>query len=178
MNARIDEGAIIMLTVNFDKAARDGAQGLSAHRLIIDEGAGAPVRHLDAAQNELAVRFNVLRASRHKCRMLGRQIEDGGDLALRFAMPDERPVAARAEAQGEGVEQNRLAGTRLAGEHGEAAPELKIELVDQHNVANGELNEHGLRCRSPAPAGSPSDWQRASKPNAPKMKHLSGMGQI
>jgi hypothetical protein len=49
MHAGVDKRTIIMLAVNFDKTASDAAQGLSTHRLIIDEGTGAPIRHLNAA---------------------------------------------------------------------------------------------------------------------------------
>ena len=52
-----DEGAVIMLAVDLDKFARDRPQGLGADRLIVDERAGAPVLHLDAAQDQAPHRY-------------------------------------------------------------------------------------------------------------------------
>ncbi len=77
--------------------------------------------------------------------MVCAELEDGGDLSLRLAFADERAVAARAKRQREGVEQNRFAGAGLAGENGEAAAERKIELIDQDDVADGEINQHPAR---------------------------------
>ena len=57
-------------------------------------------------------------------------------------------VAARAERQREGIEQDRLAGAGLAGEHGEPAGEIDVEPVDQDDVADGKSGEHGA-CRHP-----------------------------
>ncbi len=140
-----------MLAVDLDKPAGDGAQGLGAHRLVVDEGAGAPIGHLDTAKDQLPVGLDVLGASRGKGGMIGGQIEDGRHLALGFAVADERAVAAGPKAQREGIEQDRFAGARLAGQHGEAGAEFEIEPVDQHDIADGELNEHD--CPSPAAAG-------------------------
>ena len=139
----VHQGAIVMLTMNFDEVAGNGAQRLGAHRLIIDEGASTSVRHLHAAQNELAFGGDVLGARRGDGRMIGAKLKKGGDLALRLSLPHEGAVAARPKRQREGVEQNRFSRAGLPGEHREAATKFEIELVDQHDVANSELNEHG-----------------------------------
>ncbi len=72
----------------------------------------------------------------------GRQLEDSGHLALLGAVAHQRGVAARAERQREGIEQDRLAGAGLAGQHGEAAREIDIEPIDQDDVADREAGEH------------------------------------
>ena len=155
MNIRIDQRAIVVLTMDFDEIAGNRSQALRAHRLIIDEGAGASVRHLHATQNEFAFGFDILGACRSNCRMIVGQLENRRHLALCFALTHERTVAARAEAQGERIEQDRFSGTRLAGKNGEAAAELEIEPVDQYNIANGKLNEHDgtLRANAESLAG-------------------------
>src|SRR5262249_46022667 len=142
VQARIDQRAIVVLAVNFNEAGRDRPQGLGADGLVVDEGACPSIRHLDAAENEFAVRFDVLRPRGDQRRMIRRQIENSGYLALRFAVADKRAVAAGPEAERKGIEQDRLAGARLAGQHSKARPEFEVELIDQHNVADGELNEH------------------------------------
>ena len=50
----IDQRALVMLAVNFDQRGADRLQGLHADRLIVDEGAGAAVGELHAAQDHLA----------------------------------------------------------------------------------------------------------------------------
>ena len=57
-----DERAVIVLAVNFDEFAADRPHRLHAHRLIVDEGAGAAVGHLHAPQDEVAGRLDVVAA--------------------------------------------------------------------------------------------------------------------
>ena len=51
-----------MLAMDFDEFASNRPQRLCAHRLIIDKGARAPVRHLHATQDEFAFGVDVLAA--------------------------------------------------------------------------------------------------------------------
>src|SRR5687767_476401 len=84
--------------------------------------------------------------------MTGGQVEADGDDSLGLAAPDQAAVGAGAERETERVEQDRLAGSGLAGEDSEAGAEFEIEALDQHDVADGEIGEHGL-ARMPAAAG-------------------------
>ena len=72
-----------------------------------------------------------------------------GDVELRREL---RAVAARAQLaqfeavaqqQAERVEQDRLAGARLAGQHGEPAGELDVESRDDDEIADRERTQHG-----------------------------------
>ena len=153
MARRLDERALVVLAVDLHDLLRDGAHRLQADRLIVDEGAGAPVGELQAAQDEIAVDRDVLRRRRTARRMIGREIEDGGHLALRLAGAHQRSVAAAAERERERVEQNRLAGAGLAGEHRQPRPEGEVEVVDEDDVADRELDEH-RRDRSVTPASA------------------------
>ena len=54
MGRGIDQRALVMLAVDFDQRGADRLQGLHADRLIVDEGAGAAVGELHAAQDHLA----------------------------------------------------------------------------------------------------------------------------
>ena len=55
-----------------------------------------------------------------------------------------RPPSPRAaEGQGEGVEQDRLAGARLAVRTDRPSREFEVEPVDQDDVANRQLDQHG-----------------------------------
>jgi len=64
------------------------------------------------------------------------EIEDGRHLALARALPHQGGIASSADGKGEGVEQDRLAGAGLPGEHRQAFAEFEIELVDQNDVAD------------------------------------------
>ena len=98
---------------------------------------------LHAAQDEIAVGIDLLRLRELAGRMGHRQVEHGADLALRLAMAHERAVAAPAERQREAVEQDRLARARLARQHRQPGLESEVEPIDQHDVADGELRQHG-----------------------------------
>ena len=47
--AGIDQGAFVMLAMDFDQRAAQRFDNLHAHRLIVDKGARAPVGKLHAA---------------------------------------------------------------------------------------------------------------------------------
>ncbi len=145
-----DESAVVMLTVDLNKLARDRTQGLGTDRLIVDERAGAPVLHLDAAQNQRPVDIDVLSLRGHQGRMAGRQIEHGRNLPLTNALTDERAIAARPKRERKGIKQDGFTGAGLTRKHRQAAIELKIELFDQHDVADSELSEH----KAPYAAGN------------------------
>ena len=74
--------------------------------------------------------------------MIGAQIEDRRHLPLFAARAHERGVAAPAERQHEGVEEDGFARARLAGESRQPLPEIEIERVDEHDVADGQTNQH------------------------------------
>ena len=86
-------------------------------------------------------------------RMLGRQFEHRGDLALLGALAHQGGVAAGAQRQREGVEQDRLAGAGLAGQHGKARREIDVEPVDQNDVSDRESGQHALSFKSANPTG-------------------------
>ena len=62
MHRRLDHRAVVVLAVDLDETAAERAQNLRAHRLVVDEGAGPAIRHLDAAKDEIAVYIDVVRA--------------------------------------------------------------------------------------------------------------------
>ena len=142
MRRRIDQRAIIVLTMNFDQRRANGAQGLRRGRLIVDKGAGATVRRLNASQHQFVVADQSEFPRGKMRRVIARQIERRRDLSLFAAGAHQRCVATTAERQHEGVEQDRLAGAGLAGERGQTRLEIKIERVDKHDVTNGKSDQH------------------------------------
>ena len=81
------------------------------------------------------------------------EVEDDEDLALLEALPHQSLIAAGAERQREGVEQDRLAGAGLAGQHREAVVELDIQRSDDHEVAQGKAAQHFTLSAGPPQGG-------------------------
>ena len=142
MGGDVDQRALVVLAVDLDQRGAERLQGLRAHRLVVDESAGAAVGELHAAQDQLVLGRDVVCRHQRARRMRGRQLEGGGHLALLGAVAHQRDVAARAQRQREGIEQDRLAGAGLAGQHRQAAREIDIEPIDQDDVADREPGEH------------------------------------
>ena len=85
--------------------------------------------------------------------MIRRHVKGRRHLPLLGALADHAGVAAAAEREREGIEQDRLAGAGLPGEHRQAGCEIDIEPIDQDDVADRKPGQHGSpRCpRVPTP---------------------------
>ncbi len=145
MGRGVDQRAVVVLAVDLDQRRAERPQRLHAHRLVVDEGAGAPVGKLRAAQDQFVVRLNAVVGGERADRMVARQLEGGGHLPLLGAVAHQGGVAARAERQRKGVEQDRLAGAGLAREHGKPVGKIDVEPIDQDDVADRKPGEHGFR---------------------------------
>ena len=69
-------------------------------------------------------------------RMVFGDVEGGDHLAVFGALAHQSRLAARAEREREGVEQDRFAGAGLAGQCGKAGTEIDIQPIDQDDVAD------------------------------------------
>ena len=70
------------------------------------------------------------------------EVERRADLGALGAHAHDAGIAASAENETERVDEDRLAGPRLAGEHAEAGRKVDLELVDEDEVADGESAQH------------------------------------
>jgi hypothetical protein len=136
MAARIDERAIVVLAVDLDQCLAHLAQQLHADGDVVDEGAGAAVGGLEAAQDQQPVSLQAIVGEEAQHGMIGSQLETRGDLALARAAPHQRSITTAADGKGEGIEQDRFSGAGLAGEHAKSGTEFEIEPVDQNDVAD------------------------------------------
>ena len=134
--ARVDQRPVVVLAVDLDERPAHLAQELHANGDVVDEGAGAAVGGLDAAQDQRRIGLQAVIGKEPQHGMIGGEIESRGHLALAGALPHQRGIAAAADGKGEGIEQDRLAGAGLAGEHAKARAEFEIEPVDQNDVAD------------------------------------------
>ena len=132
-----------VLAVEVDELFADVLQLRERRGPAVDPGAAPALRIERAAQQHLAVgRAEVVRGEpRGDARDVVR-FEDGGELRALRTRPKLAELEAIAEQQGEGVEQDRLAGAGLAGQHREAAVELEIERFDDDEIADGQEAKH------------------------------------
>ena len=131
-----DEGTIVVLAVDLDQGLPHLFQQLHADGGVVDQRAGAAVGALHPPQDQGVAPLDAVGGKEGKDGMAGAGLEDGGHLALGRALAHERGIAPGADGQRKGIEQDRLAGAGLAGEHGEAGLEFEIELIDQDDVAD------------------------------------------
>ena len=75
--------------------------------------------------------------------MLRLDVERRRHLPLLGAVAHQARVAAAAERERERIEQDRLAGAGLAGQHRQAGRIVDVEPFDQDDVADREAGEHG-----------------------------------
>ena len=125
-----------MLAVDLDESPAHLAQELHADSDVVDEGAGAAVGGLNAPQDQCRIGLQAVIGKEPQHGMTGGEVKSRGHLALACPLPHERGIAAAADGEGEGIEQDRLAGAGLAGEHAKARAEFEIEPVDQNDVAD------------------------------------------
>ena len=138
----IDQSAFVVLAVDLDQRGAHGPQRLHGDRLVVDEGAGAAIGQLYAAQNHLAAIVEPV-VSEDSCRrMVFRHVEGGGDLALLRPMPHQGRIAAAAERQRKGIQQDGFARAGFAGQHGKSTGEFDIESFDQDDVADRQTRKH------------------------------------
>src|SRR5205807_161862 len=139
----IEQPALLELALDLDQALAELAQQPDARRLVVDKGAAAPVGADQPAQHDsFAVAVEPGLAQDRMRRMVApdREFRRYGGLLS----PGSNQTALRpfAERQTQRIEQDRLAGAGLAGQHAQAGTEGEVEAVDQYNVANIEAEQH------------------------------------
>ncbi|MCY1542767.1 hypothetical protein D9M68_785330 [compost metagenome] len=142
MGGDVNQRAIIVLAVNFDNLPADFLQQGGRYRLVVDEGAGAAISKLHAAQNHIFIVGNGIVAQRGARRMVGGQLQHGDHLAALLPAAHQRRIATPAQRQSQRIKQDGFTGAGLTGQHGHAAIKRQIKLVDKDDVANRERVQH------------------------------------
>ena len=145
MRRRVDQRPIVVLAVEFNQHFADLAHERHAGGLIVDQHPGATVGRLHAPQHQIAIMAQAVVVKQGENRMVGRKIERRGHLPMLRAGPHPRGIAARAERQGQRIKQDGFARTGFAGQDGEPLREIKRQRIDQDDVADGEMDQHGRR---------------------------------
>src|SRR5262249_59109622 len=82
MGGCFDEGALIVLAMDFDERAAEHAQYLHVDRLIVDKGAAAAVGKLHPAQNELVLAGKAVVGKKRARRLVDPVFKSVGPLTL------------------------------------------------------------------------------------------------
>ncbi len=137
------ERLVRVLAVQVDQLLAQRAELRQRHRVAVDEGPRAALRIEHATHQHLAVLVGkrVLGEPGTRVRRVG-DVERGRELRPFGAGPDLPHFEAVAEQEPERVEEDRLARTGFAGEHGKPGIELEVERVDEHEVADRQVAEH------------------------------------
>ncbi len=117
---------MLVLAVQFDQACRQLAQCRRRRERAIHEGPAAALRRNLAAHEKL----------------LSRAFEDGFDRRGFLTRTDELGRRPTAEQKSDRLDEDRLSGTRLAGQHVETAVELDLRLVDDSQMGDAQEAEH------------------------------------
>ncbi len=136
VGAPVQQADGLMLAVHLDQTRADLAQGRDPGRLIVDIGPAAAVGGQNAAQDQILARRDLEPALGDQGDQVGivGSRKDGGRAGLFGAGADQAGLAAPAQRQTQGVQDDRLAGPRLAGQHGQAGLDVQIEHIDQDDV--------------------------------------------
>ncbi len=144
MRRGIEQPALLALTLDLDQRVAQLPQQADTGRLVIDEGAAAPVGGNQPAQHDGAgeIATDAGLVQYRERRMVAADDELRGNCRLLGAGPHQAGIGAPSERQAERVEQDRFAGAGLAGQHAQARPEGERQPVDQNHIANRQADEH------------------------------------
>ena len=158
------QGLMGVLAVHVDQQFAQFTQLGERGRAAVDPGAAASAR-LDHAAQQYGVLGSDAGFVEPGC---GRRVHAklGADFGARRAFAHHVGLGALAERELQGVDQDGLAGARLAGEHGVAGRKIELERVDDHEVADGEGQQHAVQPRVAGSLGMTfqcSFWRKVSK---------------
>ena len=142
LDRRVEQPLLLVLAVHLDQQAADLAHQAGADRLVVDEAARATVGADHAAQHQVVLRRDAVLGEQCLDRIARRGREHGADACLRGAPTHQIAVRPAAQRQSQGIEQDRLAGAGLAGQHAKAGLEREVEPLDQDDVADREAGQH------------------------------------
>ena len=137
-----------VLPVEIDQHLADGFLLRERGGTAVDPRAALPLRIQHPAQQQrvliVVAREPFVREPRRDL-VAAADVEHRGELGARSTRAQLPRFEAVAQQEAQRVEQDRLAGARLAGEHREPARELEVERLDDDEIADGEETKHAMR---------------------------------
>ena len=146
LRGALHQRLIFHLAVDIDERLAKLTQCLHRQCLAVDVGARAAVRADYSPQHYglIFVLDRLLGEPGARSRVVGNR-KRGGDLGAVGAMPNDFSTGATASGEQQGVDQDRLAGAGFAGEHRQAGGELQLGGIDDCEIADLDVEEHGAR---------------------------------
>ena len=139
---RISQPDLFVLALHLDQQARGAPQQRHAHRLIVDEGARSSIPRQHAPQDHLVLRLETLFCEQRAQWMAGWRREAGSDAGLLDPGTHQPRIGSCTQRKPQTVQQDRLAGARLAGQHRQPLGERQVQPFDQHHVPDRQSGEH------------------------------------
>ncbi len=127
MAVGLEQSLVIVLAVQLDQTRREIAKRRRGGQRAVDERATASLRRDLPADDHFAVAG----------------VEDRLDGRDVFARPHEVARRARAKQQSDGFDEDRLAGARFARQDVQAGFELDLDFVDDREVLDAQVAQHG-----------------------------------
>src|SRR6202022_3269142 len=160
MVGRFEQPALLELALDLDQAVAQLAQQPHTRGLVVDKGAAAAVGREQPPQNDgLAGILAPGLAQDRVGGMVAPDRELGRHRRLLGPGPHQPGLRPPAERQAERVQEDRLAGPGLPGQHAQARAKRERESVDQHDIADGQAEQHcgddtSAAAAKPAPSAS------------------------
>ncbi len=134
--------AVLVLAVEREQRRRSLAQIRHIRGAPVDQRPRAPIGADSAREDQLVrvLREPVAEPGAH----LIRQVEDPLDVRLRRSRPHDSGPRLAAEQQIQRMREHRLARTGLTREHVQPGREQQLGAVDQQQVLNSKLAQHGI----------------------------------
>ena len=156
------QGLELVLAMDIDEELAGLAQRLQRHRLPVEIGARAAVGSDDPPHDELVrAADRLLRQPLPELARDPGELEGARDLGALGAVAHRFRAGAPSGEQLQRIHHDRLARAGLAGEHRESGSQLELHRVDEGEVADLQVAEHGKtaafsarRCRGPSAASS------------------------
>ena len=140
---RPKEGVVRVLALQVHQAGAEIPQGPGRDRGIVDPGARAPVRSDPAPEDRFSAILEPELPAELRHLVEARRIEGGRDLGPLRTRTHHRAGRTAAEREAERVDEDGFSRAGLPGENGQPGAELHIEPVDDREVADCEVDQHG-----------------------------------
>ena len=128
---------MLVLAVDLDQLRRRLAERAQRRHATVDPGPGPPLGGHRAGEDHLALGVALPHDEARLDQRLGR------------AGPHQARIGPSAQDQLQRLDDQRLAGSRLPGEHGHAGTELERQVLDHAEVADVQVGQHRPAHRFP-----------------------------
>ncbi len=139
------EGLKFVLAVDIDEDVARLAQQLHRDRLAVEVSARAPIRAHHAPHDEVATGADrLLLEPLLELAWRATEVEGAGDLGALGAVTHHFGPGAAAGEQLQRIDEDRLAGTGLTGQHGESGAQFELHGIDDGEVTDLQVGQHGF----------------------------------